>query len=101
MADAVLERRPVEQGHRQHVHRVEPATGLVETFGDKIGWETLHEFFVVDTEWVVTLTERHSSRLKPTVEYFWNPLEHTFAHFGRNRDAIDVLSVQVIDASDA
>ena len=36
MADAVLEGGPVEQRHRQHVHRVEPAAGLGDVLDDEV-----------------------------------------------------------------
>ena len=64
VADARLERRPVEQRRGQDVHRVEPAAGLADVLDDEVAREVVLEPVGV-LERVVHLGERHRAGVEP------------------------------------
>ena len=66
--DEVLEGRLVEQGRRDDEQGVEPAAGLVDALGDKVGGEALLELLLV-LEGEVSLSIGHRARFEPAVEY--------------------------------
>ena len=72
MADAVAERRPVEQRGGQHVHGVEPAAGLPDVLDDEVARVVVLEPLAV-LERVVHLGERHRAGLEPAVQHLRHP----------------------------
>jgi hypothetical protein len=74
---------------------IEPTSGLIKAFSNKVGWETFHEFFIIDRERVVALSERHCTTFKPAIKDFWDSSKHALAHLGWNGDVIYCFSMQV------
>ena len=72
MAQAVAERRPVEQRGGQHVHGVEPAAGLPDVLDDEVARVVVLEPVRV-LERVVHLGERHRAGLEPAVQHLRHP----------------------------
>ncbi len=68
MAQAVPERRPVEQRRGQHVHGVEPAPRLPDVLHDEVARVVVLEPVLV-LERVVHLRERHRAGLEPAVQH--------------------------------
>jgi hypothetical protein len=95
--DKVLERGLVEETGREHHECVEPATGLIQAFGDEVRGEALLESVGV-LEWVVQLGVRHGTGLEPTVEHLLDALERALASLGRDGHLVHVFLVQVGDA---
>ena len=62
--------------------------------GDKVRREVRLALLLV-LERVMRLGVRHRARLEPAVKDLRNALQHTLALFGRNREAVDRLAVQV------
>ena len=95
---AGLERRPVEQRRRQHVHGVEPAAGLRRVLDDEVARVVVLEPVGV-LERVVHLGERHRAGLEPAVEHLRHPAHRRAA--GRvvgvgPGQLVDVRPVQVV-----
>ena len=98
MAEAVLERRPIEEGRGHHHHEVEPAPGLGLVLGDEIRGKMFFEPFLV-LEGVVDLGEGHGARFEPAVENLGNPAHGRLAGrvVGVGADqGVDERAMQVI-----
>ena len=80
---------------RKNRQRVEPAAGLIKTFGNKVRREMLFKILFVFKR-IMILRIRHRARLKPAVEHLWNAVHSTAAFFARNRNLIYKLLVQVV-----
>ena len=72
MANHVLKGWLVKEGHRQHMHGVEPPPGLGYVFDDKIGGVMIFEPLGV-LKRVMKLSVGHRARLEPTVKNFRYP----------------------------
>jgi hypothetical protein len=98
VADAGLERGPVEQRGRQDVQRVEPAAGLADVLDDEVAREVVLEPVGV-LERVVHLGERHRARVEPAVEHVGRRGASSTGRSGRPgwaRQLVDVRAVQVV-----
>ena len=72
VAQAGLERRPLEDRAREHVHRVEPAARLADVLDDEVAREVVLEPVGV-LERVVHLGEAHRPGLEPAVHDVGDP----------------------------
>eukprot|EP00162_Nutomonas_longa_P014982 comp22153_c0_seq2/m.51929 comp22153_c0_seq2/g.51929 ORF comp22153_c0_seq2/g.51929 comp22153_c0_seq2/m.51929 type:complete len:649 (+) comp22153_c0_seq2:143-2089(+) len=77
--DEVLERRLVVECGGEHHEGVEPAAGLVDAFGNKVGREALVELFLGLGEGEVDLRIGHGAGLEPAVKDLGGAAEHTLA----------------------
>ena len=82
VADAVLERRPVEDAGGQDVQRVEPAAGLADVLDDEVAREVVLEPVRV-LERVVHLGEAHRAGVEPDVEHVGDAAHRRLARSGR------------------
>ncbi|KAH3688378.1 hypothetical protein WICPIJ_000646 [Wickerhamomyces pijperi] len=90
----------VEQMGTQHGQSVEPTSGLIQTFRDEVGWESVVEVFFV-FEWVVTRGVRHGTRFEPTIKHFFDTSQDTLTLTRWDGDVIDLVSVDVGDVFSA
>ena len=79
------------------MERVEPATGLVEPFGDEPGRERRFEPLGV-LERVVQLPIGHRARFEPAVEHLGSAGHRPVALVAAKRHRVDDVAVQVIEA---
>ena len=95
----LLERRPVEQRGREHVHQVEPAAGLPDVLDDEVARVVVLEPVAV-LERVVHLGVRHRAGVEPDVEDVGDPAHGRAAGRVvrvRPSQLVDVRPVQVGD----
>ena len=94
--DAVAKSRFVEESCRQHREGVEPASGLVKSFGDEVGGEIALEVLSL-LEGIVVLAVGHGTGLEPAIKYFRNAPQCAFAIGRWQFDVVNEMFVQIID----
>ena len=92
--DNVLIWRLVEDQSRDCQQRIEPSTGLVYRFRNKICRELLLEQFLI-LKWIVVLGKWHRTRVEPAVDNLWNTMHFLTADRTLDRHFINIWAVQL------
>ena len=92
----MFERRFVEQRRRQHHQSIEPAAGLIQTFGNEVGRKHRLEMRLV-LKRIMILRIRHRTGLEPAVQHLRNALQRRLPGRRRNFQFVHKMLVQIGD----
>ncbi len=90
--DTILERRFVKQKRRYRKQGVKPTSRLVYRFAYKVGRKLLLEYFFV-LKWIVKLSKRHTSAVKPAIHNFGSAF-HLAAALALEDNSVDIRLVK-------
>ena len=92
--DDISVRCLVEQQRGNRHQRIEPASRLVNSLGNKVSRELLLKYFFI-FKWIMMLCKRHRSGVEPAVDYLRYAVHRLAALRTLHRHRIDVRAMQL------